>query len=235
LEEQIEFERRPNPFRERKLEQLHEDTVRAFINQPGFGYARMGGISESDINSRLGNGPPPAQPNPQVAPAWSFVAGVEGPPPPNEDVIRASFLEMHDLGVADFVYPRGFGLIKDRSRVIGFQSHQFSQLPDPGERWSLQRLDLIGLVVHDDPVAYVSDSLPRMDELREGRKRPLDAFETNGLAALRKGEELYVRDTAVGLRVLGAVRSARQCIACHGGERGDLLGAFSYAFVKSKR
>jgi mono/diheme cytochrome c family protein len=31
--------------------------------------------------------------------------------------------------------------------------------------------------------------------------------------------------------MLGAVRSTRQCVACHGGDRGDLLGAFSYALV----
>ena len=29
------------------------------------------------------------------------------------------------------------------------------------------------------------------------------------------------------VRVLGAIRAAKQCIDCHGGGRGDLLGAFS--------
>jgi hypothetical protein len=28
--------------------------------------------------------------------------------------------------------------------------------------------------------------------------------------------------------MLGAARSVSQCIKCHDGERGDLLGAFSY-------
>jgi len=46
----------------------------------------------------------------------------------------------------------------------------------------------------------------------------------DGLAALRKGEDLYVRED----RMLGSIRSTKQCIACHGGERGVLLGAFSY-------
>jgi len=44
------------------------------------------------------------------------------------------------------------------------------------------------------------------------------------LATLRKGEDLYVRED----RMLGSIRSTKQCIACHGGERGVLLGAFSY-------
>ena len=47
---------------------------------------------------------------------------------------------------------------------------------------------------------------------------------SDGLATLRKGEDLYVRED----RMLGSIRSTKQCIACHGGERGVLLGAFSY-------
>ena len=31
--------------------------------------------------------------------------------------------------------------------------------------------------------------------------------------------------------MLGAIRSAKQCVQCHGGQRGDLLGAFSYTLV----
>ena len=30
------------------------------------------------------------------------------------------------------------------------------------------------------------------------------------------------------LRMLGAIRAANQCVACHAAERGQLLGAFSY-------
>ncbi len=34
--------------------------------------------------------------------------------------------------------------------------------------------------------------------------------------------------------MLGAVRSAKQCVKCHGGSRGDLLGAFSYTLRAEK-
>jgi hypothetical protein len=84
-------------------------------------------------------------------------------------------------------------------------------------------------------VAYLSDNLPRMDELREAATRPLDVFETAGLASLRGGEDLFVRESADGLRMLGAVRSLKQCVNCHGGERGDLLGAFSYTLRRGER
>lgn len=32
----------------------------------------------------------------------------------------------------------------------------------------------------------------------------------------------------VAALIWGAIRAARQCLACHDAERGDLLGAFSY-------
>ena len=73
---------------------------------------------------------------------------------------------MHDAGTLDFVNPVGFGFMKDRRHVAGFQSHAFSEVPDSTPRWCVERLDLIGLLLHPEPVAYVSDKLPAMDELR---------------------------------------------------------------------
>src|SRR5262249_24914209 len=96
-----------------------------------------------------------------------------------------------------------------------------------------QTLDLLGIVVHADPVVYVTDNLPRMDELRGAPTRPLDDFEQAGLKALRAGDDLFIRDRVEGRRVLGAIRSAEQCVDCHGGERGYLLGAFSYTLTAS--
>jgi hypothetical protein len=112
--------------------------------------------------------------------------------------------------------------------VAGFQAHQFSAVPQPERRWRLQHLDLVGLLLHVTPVAYVSAQLPRMDELRTAPTRPLDVWEDAGLASLRSGQDLFVRETAHGLRMLGAIRSVKQCLECHGGEPGTLLGAFSY-------
>lgn len=135
----------------------------------------------------------------------------------------------------DFVNPDGFGFIKDRRRVAGFQAHQFSQVPGPAERWAVQTVDLMGLLLHDEPVAYVSARLPRMEELREAPTRSLDGFEAAGLEELRRGEDLVVGGTPTGMRMLGAIRSAKQCVQCHGSERGDLLGAFSYTLQRSER
>jgi len=87
----------------------------------------------------------------------------------------------------------------------------------------------VGLLLHAEPVVYVSEHLPRMDEQREAPTRPLDRFEASALEGLRRGEDILVQETAGNLRMLGAIRNAKQCIECHGGERGDLLGAFSYS------
>ena len=55
------------------------------------------------------------------------------------------------------------------------------------------------------------------------------------LEKLRGGEDLVVADAGVNLRMLGAIRSAEKCVDCHGGKRGDLLGAFSYSLAGRPR
>jgi len=155
------------------------------------------------------------------------------PPAPGKPVSptlgeRAPLLEMHDSGVLDFIHPSGFGHIKDRRHVAGFEPHQFSQVPQPTERWAVEQLDLISLLLHEKPVAYVSAKLPKMDELRGAPTRQLDEVEAEGLQALRNGEDLFVHSTEAGVRMVGSVRAANQCVKCHDGNRGDLLGAFSY-------
>ena len=48
----------------------------------------------------------------------------------------------------------------------------------------------------------------------------------------RSGRQLYLRKAQGTILLLGAIRSADQCVKCHGGERGDLLGAFSYRLAR---
>jgi hypothetical protein len=57
---------------------------------------------------------------------------------------------------------------------------------------------------------------------------------------MKKGEDLIVNDLPEGWLMMGSIRNAQQCVQCHGGKRGDLLGAFSYSIrnaglVKSYR
>jgi hypothetical protein len=87
---------------------------------------------------------------------------------------------------------------------------------------------LIGLQLHETPVAYVSSELPRMDELRKAPVRPLDRFESAALGHLVGGEDLVVGRSPTGMRMVGSIRSTEGCLRCHEGQRGELLGAFSY-------
>jgi hypothetical protein len=135
--------------------------------------------------------------------------------------------------VADFSYPAGSGYAEDRRHVADFRPHEFSEVPKADERWAVETVDLVSLLCHAEPVAYVSADLPRMEELKVAPTRTLDAFESSGLARLRAGEFLVVGGGNGQLRILGAIRAVRQCVACHGCERGDLLGAFAYTLRRT--
>jgi len=62
--------------------------------------------------------------------------------------------------------------------------------------------------------------------------RPLDVFETAGVAELSDGKDLFIRTRGNVIRMLGALRATETCTECHTDrKKGDLLGAFSYTFV----
>lgn len=217
-----------------QLKQLHEGMLQVFINSSGFGVTRMDVLLRAELRHGPRKDPPVPQPGEMLSVEWSL-----GPMQPSAKAKENSdppykLRLMHWLSITDFIHPSDFGFVKDRRHVAGFQEHQFSKVPQPDTSWKLVTVDLVGLVVHKEPVAYVSANLPRMNELRKASTRPLDEFETLGLKELRRGDDLFVRDVPRGRRVLGAIRSIKQCITCHGGNRGELLGAFSYALEKAK-
>jgi len=215
------------------LRAIHEDAVRVFVNQPAFGEARMRVLwAYRFMRMRVRHEPPTPQPGRPSPSPWLLDSLKIGP---DNSKDAGGLLSLHQGSVVDFVNADNFGFIKDRRHVAGFQEHQISQTPTPSERWTLQTLDLIGVALHEEPVAYVSEYLPRMDELRAAPTRTLDDFEAAGLAALERGDELFVRDRGGERRMLGAIRAVRQCLACHGGERGDLLGAFSYRLTPDRK
>lgn len=201
---------------------LHERAVALFINSPGFGYIRMPRPSERGLASSSRREPAPLQPGPRFTSAWS--PGEWERPSPEDEAHLADILRGD---IWDFADPRDAGFLKDRRHVAGFLPHRIRDVSE-SKRWNVQSLELVSLLLHDEPVVYVSDRIPQMDRTRNVPTRPLDRFEWSGLARLRDGEDLFLSQGAEGLRMLGAVRSLKQCVACHGGERGELLGAFSY-------
>ncbi len=223
IENRLEQQDSLSHYRQRALQRLHADRVDHFVNSAGFGIGWMTGLS--DYALQRGRREPVPQPG---------LGQDRSPPDRWEPIAESQFDSLHEMSVIDFINPAGFGLVKDRSHVLGFQKHGFSKVPNPAEQWKVGTIDLVGMLLHPEPVAYVSANLPRMEELRHAPTRPLDPFEVVGLEALRRGKDLFARDTDKQARMLGAIRATRQCLQCHGGDRGDLLGAFSYTLRRGE-
>jgi hypothetical protein len=207
---------------------MHAGAVQQFVNSPGFGVGRRLTPTPElfEAQEKLHGDSPDAIPQPSH-PYYSSEPA-SGP----VQVAGAEFAEVHDTNAVEFLDPFDFGYIRDRQHVAGFQSHHFRRPAQEPRLWKVQRLELVGLLKYDEPVVYLSENLPRMDELRDAPTRPLDAFEQEALNALRRGEDLMVQDGSERMRVLGSLRAVDQCIRCHQVERGELLGAFSYKLVR---
>jgi hypothetical protein len=225
-------------YRRETLQQLHEQMVTVFAASPGFGVGRMPFLPESILKEDRWV----RQPVPMAAPKDSepgtkkvSASTIAGEPKANLDAASLDTLQdMYVNSVGDFVFPAGFGYLRDREHVAGFLPHQFRDMPKVSDarehqhRWTVQRVELVSLLKFDEPAVYVSEHLPRMQELRDAATRPLDKFEKTALASLAQGDDLKTDVHGGHLRMLGAVRALSQCVKCHDAKRGELLGAFSY-------
>ncbi len=210
------------------LQILHEENVSLFVRSSGFGQERM-------VRLPLGKIPDTLRPDELRVPQPNGGSSRTHAETTSEvRVLEWEFHELHRQGILDFINAENFGHVKDRRNVAGFQSHRFSKVPEPSDGWRVETLELVGLLLHAEPRVYVSAELPRMDELRKAPTRPLDRFEVAGLEQLRCDEDLVAADAPGGMRLLGGIRNAKQCIQCHDGKRGDLLGAFTYTLVKGR-
>lgn len=244
LEEDFESQYK---FRDRTLRRIHSSSVEKFINSQGFGIGRMPRFSEYYFESikqpdLIPLSPPPEVPSSSETKGKKTLADNETSEPEPIREVRPSEKELwstHRDSIIDFANPEGFGFIKDREHVAGFQLHGFREMPtlglnnseeSPGPKWILTRLELVSLLKHDTPQVYESQNLPRMEDLDETSTRDLDVFETGAIDALAGGEDLIVNESRNRIRMVGALRAVKQCLKCHAVERGDLLGAFTYEF-----
>lgn len=233
------------------LKMLHSKEVNDFVKRDGFGVERI----PRPAPSYLDLPPAPTIPFGTVSYSEGTIAGEprvalaekQGGPGSEARLPAVETLtRFHSVGLFSFLNPGSLGYVKDRDQVAGFQAHQFRHAPELNhflapppkgrekakERWVLRRLELVSLLKHDKPVAYVSDELPRMDKLKEARTRPLDAFEEQGLKRLQGGQDLVTEATTNRIRMLGSLRAGKQCLDCHRAERGELLGTFSYELLR---
>jgi hypothetical protein len=136
--------------------------------------------------------------------------------------------DMHDYYIRRFESSDGFGLSRmpqppmlDRRGVL--------QLG--GQRYSIERLELVGLQGGPEPVVYVPLRHALPFNRTDFQSRQLSAFEQRALKALRTGQtvERARGADADTIEVMGALRGDGSCLKCHKtAKEGDLLGAFTY-------
>lgn len=217
--------------RARMLDLLHTEYAQQFAVSSGFGVARMPNLLHQPESHFV------AQPALQrMLPTVYRLS--EG------RLDAVDFSDLHGESLVAFASTERSGMVRSAAETAGFQSHAFTQLPGQeteapsrlGVRVELRRLELVGYAYHEAPVVYVSEKLPNMETIAETPTRALDAFEQAAFPKLVKGEDLIVQHAeaadgqhgATATRMLGAVRAATSCTACHQVAPGSLLGAFSY-------
>jgi hypothetical protein len=223
-------------LRGRNLYKLHEWYRNGFIDSPGFGISRMPRIvMRRDIE--LPPVEPMTLPPPPYVPEASPDQAVELPLTPAKTPTQETLHSLHHAGQGDFLEPERMGYVRDRENVAGFMSHGFSKAPAidgdaaKHEQWQLVKLELISLLKQAEPVAYVSESLPQMDQLQDVPTRSLDPFERQAIQQLREEEDLVIDAQPARLRMVGSLRATNDCRACHQVPRGTLLGAFTYELL----
>lgn len=127
---------------------------------------------------------------------------------------------LHDLTVHQFESESGFGFY----RMLFFENKRGVSVSSK----DIDRVELVSLLTAPQPSVYVLDEMATPALARQATRRPLDEFETRGLDAVRKGEELvWTREAPT--RMFGAIRASKSCLDCHSkAKEGDLLGAFTY-------
>ena len=230
------------------LHGVHRHYSYRFASRLGFGVVRMSRVQRRPLDY-LGE--------PAVVPEFPQPGksrlNDDGDLVPRPDPL-AALAEYHTARGIDFANEPGFGAINAAEHLwdldnlpddadpaeapflIGFRPHAArSEAGDgplmPG--WKLHRIELIGLVLHDEPVAYASEALPRMGETASHDTRPLTAFEADALPQLAAGEWVVAAADRYRLRAAGALPAANACAACHGVPVGTLLGALSYDFYRT--
>ena len=154
-----------------------------------------------------------------------------------------SQLHFHFASVQGFASRTSLGFPAGDGKAAGFSDHGFHHPPpavqlSTGEnkwaRFRTAQLQLVSLMRLDSPRVYQLDGPPRMDRIRREHMptRDLNAFEEYALKQLQESDEIVTASQGNTILMLGAVRSTERCTNCHGGDIGDLLGAFSYRFER---
>lgn len=160
--------------------------------------------------------------------------------PPAPQTTWESCDEMHDMYVSRFARMPGFG----PSRMAQPPMLDRTGVLDLGRtRYSIERLELVGALRPDGPIAYLVGALrpdgtstysAQWHGMMTGpaglKTRPITGFEKASIAAFRDGKDIAsARAPSGGLQCIGSLRAIESCVTCHKSKKvGDLMGAFTY-------
>ena len=99
-------------------------------------------------------------------------------------------------------------------------------------RWTVRKVQLVGLTKNPNPIVYLTDSLPKMDKVAEIPTRGLDEFENHALQLIARGQELHTKVNGSSIRMMAPIFATANCVKCHE-PQGKLLGAFSYEIERT--
>ncbi|MBL8891830.1 MAG: hypothetical protein JNL67_17780 [Planctomycetaceae bacterium] len=242
---QIAYDQQPtySPFHSPKL--VHDAQFERFVRSPGFGPIRM-----NPRWIRLW-----AKPK-SLAESKAFQGGSSGERSdydfdfastfrilslePSESAEKLTPATSHVWTFWDFLHPTTLGEAFGPQAFVGFRAHSVTYTQSvlfESERFELEKLELIGLLMHDVPVVYEIDGLPNMESIVAGdmATRELNTFESESLQKLRDGESIVIERDGPMLKMVGALPAIEQCHDCHQSKSGEILGALSYVFRPSAR
>jgi len=224
-----------------ELKSLHDGRLDSFVRSSGFGVGRFFGPSLNRIEF----------PEPQDLP-FTALAEHEYQSIKRRSLRGLRYLlpnvntheTLHASSLLAFVSPASTGLLVEPKVSAGFQAHAMRLPPQNFAKTFLEKqgltlksLQLVSLQRFDAPRAYVLDHLPRMDQLtgKDVPTRKLSHFESSAIQTLQQNptEDIITEVTDDGLAMVGSVRAYESCLECHSGQRGRLLGAFTYTFVEN--
>jgi hypothetical protein len=207
-----------NEMLRRLAARLHDEALAHFYSDPRNGLYRLPVVYERIVRKWT---------SPYFSPGE---LGTDEPIPHRDDLRK-----IHRSSLSDFTTLRPPTTTIADLRKAGLWKIDRKKFDKNRKVWEVKQLDLVGLVLHAEPVAYVSEKLPAMDKLHAVPTRELDEFEYSGLSVLENGKDLYARGDKGVIRLLGAVRAKTSCLSCHTKHKsGDLLGAFSYTLREAQ-
>ena len=233
--------------RRRALMRLHSQHVTDFVAQDGFGVGR-GGTPLNSGDLKLFENLAIRLDKREVGSDYFDDRGLAPDTAANKRLFDQ--LDVFNKQAAKrFAEEPALGYVKNVDEVAGFDEHRFRQQKGwggsifdiyaarPSNRevdWIVNEVQLIGLLMHDEPVAYVSENLPDMEELSSAtvQTRGLTPFELEALEKFKGGDDTHVNATLNRVEMVGALRASNACVQCHAVENGTLLGAFSYEVLR---